>query len=43
MLVKYVERILGAVPGVHSANSRKRATMKAHAAVGALNSMGDAP
>jgi riboflavin synthase len=42
MLVKYVERILGAVPGVNSANGRKRATVKARAAIGALNSIGGA-
>ncbi|MBI3759110.1 MAG: riboflavin synthase [Deltaproteobacteria bacterium] len=43
MLVKYVERILGAVPGIKPANGRKRAVTKARAAIGALASMGDAP
>lgn len=42
MLVKYVERILGSVPGAHSANGRKRAATKARAAIGALTEMGDA-
>ncbi len=42
MLVKYVERILGAVPGVSSAIGRKRAIAKAAAAAGSLNAMGDA-
>ena len=43
MLVKYVERILGSVPGAHSANGGKRAATKARAAIGALTEMGDAP
>ena len=41
MLVKYVERILGAVPGANSATGRKRATIKARAARGALTAIGD--
>jgi riboflavin synthase len=43
MLVKYVERILGSVPGSYSVNGRKRATTKARAAIGALTEMGNAP
>jgi riboflavin synthase len=44
MLVKYVERILGAVPAADTSNGRKRvaAAAKARAAVGALTAMGDA-
>ena len=45
MLVKYVERMLGAVPGARASNGRKRgaATAKARAALGALTANGDAP
>jgi riboflavin synthase len=45
MLVKYVERILGAVPAASSASSRKRVAtaVKARAVVGAIAASGDAP
>jgi riboflavin synthase len=43
LLVKYVERMLGAVPGSASANGRKRVTGKVRAALGALTSVGGAP
>ena len=44
MLVKYVERILGALPAAGTIDGRKRvaAATKARAAVGALTAMGDA-
>jgi riboflavin synthase len=44
MLVKYVERILGALPTASNSSGRKRvnATVKARAAVGGLTAMGDA-
>ena len=42
MLVKYVERILGALPATNAPNGRKRASVKARAVVGALTAMGDA-
>jgi riboflavin synthase len=43
MMVKYVERILGAIPTIAAPNGRKRAAVKARAAAGALTTMGGAP
>ncbi len=45
MLVKYVERMLGALPAAMPSNGRKRtaATVKARTAAGAIAAIGDAP
>jgi riboflavin synthase len=45
MLVKYVERILGAIPAASASNGRKRtaAALKPRSAAGAIAAIGDAP